>query len=214
MTFTEFIEIAGISAFAISGTLVAIRARLDLFGIFVLALITATGGGLFRDVILNKGIPIIFTHPIYLITITVSYIITCLSIRHIEKIQFIVTLFDAAGLGLFTVLTTYNCIKLNYPLFGIVFIACLTGIGGSILRDIMVNEVPLVFKSEIYAMAGIFGSLLFYFLYDKIDTDINLFLSALLVFSIRIVSVLLKINVPSVKLHDDSTQETSEDKNL
>lgn len=211
MTFTDIIEVIGTATFAASGCLIGIKHRLDLFGVFVLALITASGGGIIRDVILRQGLPIFFTDPNYLITITISVVITCIVvingnllkkngiIRQMAKLQFIVTVFDAAGLGLFTVLTSFNCIRLDYPLIGILFIACLTGIGGGVLRDILVNEVPLVFRSEIYALAALSGALLLYFLDGKMDSVLSIYLSAFLVFTVRMVSVIFKLNVPALK---------------
>jgi uncharacterized membrane protein YeiH len=216
MTFINLIEIAGTSVFAISGSLVGIKHRLDLFGVFVLALITASGGGLIRDVIIHHGMPVFFTNSSYLITITVSFIITCATFlsgkflrvdklnenltRQFAKFQFVITIFDAAGLGLFTVLTAFTCINLDYPLIGVLFIACLTGIGGGVLRDIMVNEVPLVFRSEIYALAALSGALLLYVLNGKIDSGLSIYISAFFVFAVRIISVIFKLNIPSLKV--------------
>lgn len=206
MFLVEIMDLIGTAAFAVSGVLVGIRNKLDLFGIFVLATITASGGGLIRDVIIKKGLPVFFTEPKYLITIVISTIIACVIVHFaynfLNKIQTLIQIFDAIGLGVFTVLATYGSILAGVPIIGIVFTAVLTGVGGGVMRDIMANDVPLVFRSEIYALASIIGSLAFYFLYGVLDVTVNVYLCIFVVFAIRMVSMHFKLNLPIISIKD------------
>lgn len=209
MEFIGVLDLIGTSAFAISGVLVGIKNKLDLFGVFVLSIITASGGGLIRDIIISKNLPIFFTQPKYFATILLTVIVTCLSIQFIRKILFVIIVFDAIGLGVFTVLATYKAILLDIPLIGIVFVAVLTGVGGGIVRDIMVSDVPLIFKSEIYALASILGSFCFYFLYNKVELGVNIYLCIVIIVLIRMIAVHFNLNLPLIKVKAEN-DETSE----
>lgn len=200
MALVDIMGIIGTAAFAVSGVLVGIKNRLDLFGVFVLAILTASGGGLIRDVIIGDGLPAFFTQPRYLITILVTTIITFLVFKYIRRLLFIIKVFDAVGLGVFTILAAYKCVSLQMPLIGIVFIAVLTGIGGGILRDILVNDVPLVFRSEIYALACIIGSLCFYILRKSIDVNLNIYICVSIIFIIRMAAIHFNLNLPVLKI--------------
>lgn len=200
MLFINIMGIIGTAAFAVSGVLVGIKGKLDLFGVFVLAILTASGGGLIRDVIIGRGQPVFFSEPKYLITIIVTVIITCSVFKFIKKLMVIIKVFDAIGLGIFTILATYKAISLEMPFIGIIFIAALTGIGGGVLRDILVNDVPLVFKSEIYALAAITGALCFYLLNSYIDVNLNVYICITIIFVIRIVAIYFNLNLPRLKI--------------
>jgi uncharacterized membrane protein YeiH len=106
------------------------------------------------------------------------------------------------GLGVFTILSAYKCILLHMPVIGIVFIAVLTGIGGGILRDVLVSEVPLVFRAEIYALASIIGALSFYFLYNIIDLNFNIYLNIFIIFLIRMAAIHFRLNLPVLKIKE------------
>lgn len=203
MFFIDLMDIIGTAAFAISGVLVGIKNRLDLFGVFVLAIITASGGGLIRDVIISDDTPVFFVEPKYLITIIVSMIATCFMIKYIRRLMYIIKVFDAIGLGVFTILAAYKGMLFGVPAIGVVFIAALTGIGGGILRDMLVNDVPLVFKSEIYAMASILGALVFYGLYNFIEINLNVYICIFIIFAVRMAAVHFNLNLPIIRSKDE-----------
>lgn len=212
MLFINVMDLIGTVAFAVSGVLVGVKNRLDLFGLLVLAIITASGGGLIRDVIISKDLPIFFTQPRYLITIILSTVATCVAFKFIKRMMFLIKVFDAIGLGAFTIITAYKAMQLDIPLIGIIFVAVLTGVGGGILRDIMVNDVPLVFKSEIYAMASIAGALIFYFLYQLVEVNLNIYLCIVIIFLIRMVSIHFNLNLPVIKTSNEEVEGQSQDK--
>lgn len=206
MTLIDILDSIGTIAFAVSGVLVAVKGKLDLFGVYVLAIITACGGGILRDIILGEKMPIFFTEPRYIIIITVTAIITSLAYSYLnrlfQKAFIIMQIFDAAGLGVFTVLAAYKAINMEVPLVGVLFIAVVTGVGGGILRDTFVNEVPLVFKSEIYALASLLGAFTFYMCYRFMNTALDIYLSIAIIFIIRVLAMYYKLNLPVVSIVD------------
>ncbi len=192
----NFVDIIGTVAFAVSGVLVGIRNKLDLFGIYVLAMITASGGGIIRDVVIGRSIPVFFTEWKYFAAITASMVITCILYKFVSRIISVIILFDAIGLGVFTVTATYQAIKFGLPLLGVVFAGVITGVGGGILRDILVNEIPLIFRSEIYAIPSILGSVLFYLLHTNVNINLNTYICIAFVLTIRMISVKFGLNLP------------------
>lgn len=206
MFILSLIDIIGTVAFAISGVLVGIRKNLDLFGVYVLAIITASGGGIIRDIVIGRKIPVFFTEWKYFAAITVSMVVICFLYNHVHKLMSVVIIFDAIGLGVFTITATYTAIEYELPLLGVVFAGVITGIGGGIMRDILVNEIPLIFRSEIYAVPSIIGSVLFYIFHNELGLNIaiNTYLCVILVVLIRIISVKLKLNLPKVSKNNSN----------
>ncbi len=198
MLVLSIVDIIGTVAFAISGVLVGIRNKLDLFGIYVLAMATASGGGIIRDIVIGRDVPIFFMQWRYFAAITGTMVVTCFLYRRVNRVMSFIVLADAVGLGVFTVTATYKAMEYGLPLLGIVFAGVITGVGGGILRDIMVNEIPLIFRSEIYAIPSIIGSLMFYFLYDRIGLSINIYLCVGAIFAIRMISVKLRLHLPVI----------------
>lgn len=199
MLFVELFDLMGTAAFTVSGVLVGIKYRLDFFGVFVLATLTASGGGLIRDIILHDGMPVLFTQRKYFATITITTIIACIAFRYINRITMLVKVFDALGLGVVTVFAAYKSMTLEVPFIGVLFLATLTGIGGGVIRDLLVREIPMVFKSEIYALASLAGALSFYYLNWIVGTGIGIYISIFLVFTIRMLSVYYKLNLPPLR---------------
>lgn len=196
MLVLNIVDIIGTIAFAVSGVLVGIRNKLDLFGIYVLAMITASGGGIIRDVVIGRNIPVFFTEWKYFAAITASMVITCILYKFVSRIISVIILFDAIGLGVFTVTATYQAIKFGLPLLGVVFAGVITGVGGGILRDILVNEIPLIFRGEIYAIPSILGSVLFYLLHTNVNINLNTYICIAFVLTIRMISVKFGLNLP------------------
>jgi uncharacterized membrane protein YeiH len=152
------LDMAGTFAFAISGALVAVRRRLDLFGVLVLSFAAATAGGLLRDVFLGAVPPAALSDWRYPVITMVAGLITFYRHRDVERLQHPVQLFDAAGLGLFAVLGTGKALAAGLGPVGAVMLGVLTGVGGGIARDVLVAQVPQVLQRELYAMAALAGS--------------------------------------------------------
>ena len=204
------VEIIGTIAFASSGAMVAVRKRLDLFGIIVLGVITAVGGGMLRDLMIGN-IPPMFRNPVYVLaaflTVLVLFLLfRCwpflLGSRYIEGYEKIMNILDAIGLGAFTVIGIDTGVEAGYGdyHFLIIFLGVITGIGGGILRDIMAGETPYVLKKHIYACASIAGACLYVVLLQVTRSDSAMIGSALLVVAIRILASHFRWDLPGIDM--------------
>ena len=166
-------EIVGTVAFAISGALASIEKRLDLFGMMVVGTVTAVGGGITRDVIIGVTPPAAFTKPVY----TLIAAATCLALFIFlksaghkinlkqETLEAIVNIIDAIGLAAFVVVGVDVSLSLGYTnAFFAIFTGTITGVGGGMLRDIFLGEIPLILYKRVYAVTAILGALMHYYL--------------------------------------------------
>ena len=205
MKFVEIFELVGVVAFAMSGVLVGIEYGFDVFGIFILAFLTALGGGLFRDMMLGQEPPVCFTHFSYIICVAITVLLfliflkvfdTKLARGDIERLKALITFFDAIGLGIFCVTGTAFAINMGYGDNILLCVASglVTSIVGGMLRDVLANRKPVVLRKEIYALAAIAGALLYCLLTPYIGETIATYLCAAIVVVIRMVSVRKNIN--------------------
>ncbi|MFE9613376.1 trimeric intracellular cation channel family protein [Streptomyces sp. NPDC006012] len=156
------IDVVGIFVFAISGALLAVRKNFDVFGIAVLAEVTALGGGLFRDVIIGAVPPAAFTDLGYFITPLFAALLVVFLHPQVERIQVGVNVFDAAGLGLFCVAGTTKAYAYGLGLTASAALGVATAVGGGVLRDVLANEVPSLLRwdRDLYAVPAIVGAAL------------------------------------------------------
>ena len=191
------LEYIGIFAFAASGAFVAIEEEFDLFGIYILATVTAMGGGVLRDIITNVGIPLFFSNyktiPFIILGATIPIIL-----RGKLKYNTLFLVIDAIGLSAFFVSSGLKAIESGYNLMLFLFAASITGVGGGMLRDIITNRKPEIFKTDIYCVAGIIGSLSLWFLYPVVGAHIAQHISLILIFSVRMICYMKKINLPVI----------------
>ncbi|HEY9326862.1 MAG TPA: trimeric intracellular cation channel family protein [Streptomyces sp.] len=154
------LDIAGIFVFAISGALLAVRKNFDVFGIAVLAEVTALGGGLFRDVIIGAVPPAAFTDLGYFTTPLLAAGLVFFLHPQVERIQVGVNVFDAAGLGLFCVTGTVKAYDYGLGLTASAALGLTTAVGGGVLRDVLANEVPSLLRwdRDLYAVPAIVGA--------------------------------------------------------
>ncbi|MFI6860001.1 trimeric intracellular cation channel family protein [Streptomyces sp. NPDC050421] len=154
------LDIAGIFVFAISGALLAVRKNFDVFGIAVLAEVTALGGGLFRDVIIGAVPPAAFTDLGYFTTPLLAAGLVFFLHPQVERIQLGVNIFDAAGLGLFCVTGTVKAYDYGLGLTASAALGLTTAVGGGVLRDVLANEVPSLLRwdRDLYAVPAIVGA--------------------------------------------------------
>ncbi|MET7856967.1 trimeric intracellular cation channel family protein [Streptomyces sp. NPDC005318] len=154
------LDIVGIFVFAISGALLAVRKNFDVFGIAVLAEVTALGGGLFRDVIIGAVPPAAFTDLGYFLTPLIAAGLVFFMHPHVERIQVAVNVFDAAGLGLFCVTGTVKAYDYGLGLTASAALGLATGVGGGVLRDVLANETPSLLRwdRDLYAVPAMVGA--------------------------------------------------------
>ncbi|MEU4129145.1 trimeric intracellular cation channel family protein [Streptomyces wuyuanensis] len=154
------LDLAGIFVFAISGALLAVRKNFDVFGIAVLAEVTALGGGLFRDLVIGAVPPAAFTDLGYFVMPLVAAVLVFFLHPEVERIQGSVNVFDAAGLGLFAVTGTTKAYEYGLGLTASATLGLATAVGGGVLRDVLANEVPSLLRwdRDLYAVPAIVGA--------------------------------------------------------
>lgn len=154
------LDLIGIFVFAISGALLAVRKNFDVFGMAVLAEVTALGGGLFRDLVIGAVPPAAFTDLGYFLTPLLATLLVFFLHPQVERIQVAVNVFDAAGLGLFCVAGTTKAYEYGLGLTASAGLGLTTAVGGGVLRDVLANEVPSLLRwdRDLYAVPAIVGS--------------------------------------------------------
>jgi uncharacterized membrane protein YeiH len=203
--FIYILDLFGTMAFAVTGAFKAIEHKADIVGIIILATITGVAGGTIRDIILGKTLPNSLVDPIYVIITIISAIVLFFLYSKLRQHWNIFLKFDALGLGIFTVIGAtfaYNLVGMNFLV--IVLSGMLTAIGGGILRDIFVNQTPIVFVKELYASASFIGAVLFYLtllITNEIyaATIIGMVITTVL----RLVAMKYNWNLPKVKSRYD-----------
>lgn len=155
-----FLELVGLVAFAASGALAAVRARLDVFGVVVLGLTTALGGGILRDVLLGVTPPTTLRTWPYLAASALTAVVVFVFHPQVARLRRGVLVADAVGLGLFASSGTAVALNLGVPVYTACLIGMTTGIGGGAIRDLLLRQIPLVLHREIYALAALFGAVL------------------------------------------------------
>ena len=195
--FLYIIDILGTIAFAVSGAFSAIEKKLDPFGVLVLSFVTAIGGGTLRDMMIgNLPVSWLLNQSTALI-IFATAVSTMLFSKYLRQLTTTFSLFDALGLGLFTMVGIELGIGQHFS-FGIcIALGTITACFGGVIRDVLLNNVPLLFRKEIYAMACIAGGLI-YFLFKKMDLDAGLakISCIIIIFAIRVLAVRYHLSLP------------------
>lgn len=160
ITFLDIIDYIGTFAFAISGIRLASQKKFDLFGAFIVGMATAVGGGTLRDIMLGRS-PFWMTQWEYHAIVALSLLVFVLFHKGIQRISATIFLFDTIGLALFTVVGYEKTIVSGFPFWTACIMGMITGAAGGVLRDIFINEVPLIFRRDIYALACVVGGIVY-----------------------------------------------------
>lgn len=198
-TFVQIIEFVGTFAFAISGIRLASAKKFDWFGAYVVGVVTAIGGGTVRDLLLDVT-PFWMTDPIYLVCSGIALLWVILFGKYLIHLNNTFFIFDSIGLALFTVVGVGKTLALGYPFWVAVVMGCITGSVGGVLRDVSINEIPLVFRKDLYAMACVIGGLV-YWICSLIGLPLaaTQIVSGGSVFLVRILAVKYHIRLPILK---------------
>lgn len=204
-TIQIIIEFLGTFAFAISGIRMAAAKHFDWFGGYVVGLATAIGGGTIRDVMLGMT-PFWMTKPIYIICTAAALMLVILFKKRLTSLHNTWFIFDTFGLALFTIAGIQKSLYAGFPFWVAIIMGCITGAAGGVIRDVLINEVPLIFRKEIYAIACLIGGVI-YAVSSMLGYSIEL--SSLFSFTavvvVRILAVKYKISLPV--LHDYDVSE-------
>jgi uncharacterized membrane protein YeiH len=151
-------DLAAIFLFAVTGGLAAIRRRYDLVGVAVLALATALSGGVLRDLLLGRGTPLLLTDGRYLAAVLAGTVASILLGRHLHRLRLVIEVLDALGLGIYGVVGAEKALAADLPVLTALLLGSVNAVGGSIVRDVLSREEPLLFKpGEWYALAAVLG---------------------------------------------------------
>lgn len=198
------IELLGTFAFAISGIRSASSKNFDWFGGYVVGLATAIGGGTIRDVMLGQA-PFWMTNSIYMVCTAFALLTFVMLKRQFTRLSKTWFLFDTLGLALFTIAGLQKALIAGYPFWVAIIMGCITGSFGGVIRDVLLNEEPVIFRKEIYAMACVLGGLCYWGLtYLGMSVYITSTASFLMVCIIRLLAVKYHISLPT--LHDETNE--------
>lgn len=199
--FLQIIEILGTFSFAVSGAFFAMEKKLDPFGVIIIAFVTAIGGGTLRDVIIGN-LPVSWLrNGTATITIFIGAIVSLFFEIRLRQLTTTLFLFDALGLGLFTIVGIEMAHEYHFSIGICIALGTITASFGGVIRDVLLNNVPLVFRKEIYAMASVIGGMIYFLLLKiNIDDDFAKVICILLIFSIRIIAVKYKLGLPAFYL--------------
>jgi uncharacterized membrane protein YeiH len=205
--FFYIIDILGTISFAISGAFLAMEKKLDAFGVLVIAFVTAIGGGTLRDILIGN-LPVSWMRNETLaMVIFAAAIAALLFARFLRKLNTTLFLFDALGLGLFTITGLQIGIDKQLSPWICIALGTITACFGGVIRDVLLNHVPLLFRKEIYAMACIAGGII-YFLLLRIPVagDMATVFCILIIFVIRVLAVRYKLSLPQLYSQNESSR--------
>jgi uncharacterized membrane protein YeiH len=197
LSFINIIEILGTFSFAASGAFAAMERKLDPFGVLIISFATAIGGGTIRDLLIGD-LPVAWlNHSTTIWVIVTAALITIFFGSYLKKLDRMLFLFDAIGLGLFTMVGIQKGLTHGFSMGISIMLGTITGCFGGVLRDVLLNNVPLIFQKEIYASASILGGLLFFLmLFMGVGNNPAYILVILTVFFIRILAVRYNWSLP------------------
>jgi uncharacterized membrane protein YeiH len=199
------LDLLGTAAFAVSGALAGVRRDMDLFGVLLLGLVTATGGGTLRDLFLGDTPPFIFKDETYLWVSIFFSLIVFLWHRRMGFLQHPLLYFDAVGLGTFVVIGTGKAIEFQMGFFGSVMMGVMTATAGGIVRDMLSSRVPLVLHREVYASACLAGGALLYLLqFTPLTRSWSLLIAALTVIGLRLMAIHYNWSLPKASPPSDA----------
>ncbi|MCW8897083.1 MAG: trimeric intracellular cation channel family protein [Flavobacteriales bacterium] len=194
--FTNLLDLIGTFVFAISGIRLASRKQIDWFGAYIIGLVTAIGGGTARDVLLDTT-PFWMLDSKYFITTGVALLITILFKDKLFKWGNTLFLFDAIGLGLFTIVGISKSVDAGFPFWVCILMGAITGSLGGVIRDVLLNEVPLLLRKDIYALACVTGGIVYFIcIHFSVPITITELIGAFIVILVRLVAVKFHIHLP------------------
>lgn len=216
MIILKILEIVGTIAFAVTGAFVAIKAKLDLFGVLFIGCITAVGGGIVRDLLIGATPPAIFGNA-YILFVALGASALVFLLAYIKrkdfdeiqkKVEYVNTFFDAVGLAAFTVMGTEVAFVKGFSgnAFLSIALGMLTGVGGGIFRDVLTDTTPYIFKKYVYALASIGGAAVYYAIRCHVARAwIPSLIAGILIVTIRMLAAHFRWSLPKVHL-DDKTE--------
>lgn len=211
---TFVLEIIGTIAFATSGAMVGVERKMDIFGVSVLGIVTAVGGGMIRDLVMGFTPPAVFRNPVYAVVAIVTSCIVffsmylhrgMLDLKRKELYDKILLIMDTIGLGIFTVVGVNAGLQNGYKeyTFLLVFVGTITGVGGGLLRDMMADVPPYIFVRHVYACASLIGAICCVWINNYLGNVAAMIVGALIVILIRYLAAHYHWNLPRIDIIEE-----------
>lgn len=196
----DLLDILGTLAFAVSGALTAMNKKLDPFGVFIIAFVTAVGGGTLRDVLIGRT-PVGWMQNLnYVYVIILGYFLAVVFRKKLDRFRTSMFLFDTIGLGVFTLIGLEKGMEINLHPVICIALGTMTACFGGVIRDILCNEIPVIFRKEIYATICIVGGIFFFAMKGlHIPKDVLYLLTTLLIIAIRLMAVIFHWSLPALE---------------
>ena len=197
--FYFIVDILGTIAFSISGVLVAMDKKLDVFGVLIIAFVTAVGGGTLRDLLIGIRPVGWLNTPMHLLIIVITVLLAILFVKQLKYVRKSLFLFDTIGIGLYTMVGIEKGLAADLSPVMCIALGTITACFGGVIRDILCNEIPVIFRKEIYATVCILGGLVYFLLIQfPIDNTIPYSLAILTIIIMRVLAVRFKISLPNI----------------
>ena len=197
--FYFIIDIIGTIAFAISGVLVAMDKRLDVFGVLIIAFVTAVGGGTLRDLLIGIKPVGWLNAPMHLMIIVVTVLLAIIFVKQLKYVRKSLFLFDTIGIGLYTMVGIEKGLAADLSPVMCIALGTITACFGGVIRDILCNEIPVIFRKEIYATVCILGGLVYFLLIQfPIENTIAYSMAIVTIIIMRVLAVQFKISLPNI----------------
>jgi uncharacterized membrane protein YeiH len=198
-SFLNLIDILGTFAFAVAGGFSAMERKLDPFGVLIIAFVTAIGGGTVRDVLVGNFPVNWLQNGNTILIIFVSAILTMIFGSYLKHLNTALFIFDALGLGLFTIIGLEVGLKQGFSAGICIALGTISACFGGVIRDVLLNKVPLIFRKEIYALACIIGGIAYYLLKQThLNDDVAKVICILMIFVIRFIAVRFNLSLPQI----------------
>jgi uncharacterized membrane protein YeiH len=199
ISFTTIIDLLGTFAFAISGIRLAAGKQIDWFGAYIIGLVTAIGGGTTRDLLLDVT-PFWMQDGTYFLTTGIALLASLVFKEKIFKWGNTLFVFDSIGLGLFTIVGISKSVEMALPFWICIVMGTITGSVGGVIRDVLLNQVPLLFRKDIYALACIAGGVIYFICtHFNLPVSVTELIAALTVIAIRIIALKFHIHLPIIR---------------
>ncbi|OUD36602.1 putative membrane protein YeiH [Flavobacterium tiangeerense] len=196
----HFLDLIGTMAFALSGALTAMSKKMDPFGVFIIAFVTAVGGGTLRDILIGRT-PVGWMLDLnYVYVIAVGFVLAIIFRKKFDKLRTSLFLFDTIGLGVFTLIGLEKGIHIGLHPIICVALGTMTACFGGVIRDILCTEIPVIFRREIYATLCILGGIVFFILRDlNLENDVLYLTTSSIIISLRLMAVKFKWYLPTLE---------------
>jgi uncharacterized membrane protein YeiH len=196
----HLLDLIGTMAFAMSGALTAMNKKLDPFGVFIIAFVTAVGGGTLRDIMIGKT-PVGWMLDLnYVYLIVIGFILAILFRKKFDRLRTSLLLFDTIGLGVFTLIGLEKGINIGLHPLICISLGTMTACFGGVIRDILCSEIPVVFRKEIYATICILGGIVFFMLRElNLDNEVLYLTTSLVIITLRLMAVKFKWYLPTLE---------------